>query len=632
MTQRPLAVLLLLVTVLLAGLVLLPANGSAAQDQPGRIQRITARLQAGETHAYLLQGLQPGDRLTLSMRSTSGNLDPLIGIVDSAAPLDETMAAYQADLQRLLAENESAAEAVAALRNQTFLAWDDDSGAGYAAALTFDVPERGDYVLLAGSSLATLGRSTFGDYELQIGLDSPASLSGVAETSDAPIAERLPGAWGLAASVEEAAGAVTAAAPTASLRLADLDAGQRLTAYVEATSGNLLPVVILRDFGGKALEAGNLSGLEPRATLAYTTTESTVGYTLAVQAGSLPDGTVTEGDFRVLVGVNAPDVLAGQAQPQGEKILDTPIAVQTGLKIFRISAVNSQDENFTVVASMRMDWTDPALAFSPDSCNCSVKLYTDKEFDRFLADVESRWPAFTFFNQLGNRWIQSRAVAVWPDGRARYAENFNTTFQSDFDFRQYPFDTQTFPIYLDQIFPTSQYTMVVLPGYSEIDPAHGEDEFIISEFTATASAEAPSAADAPVSRMTFSFSAPRHLNYYTLQVFLPILLIILISWFTFFLRDYTRRIEAAGANILLFIAFSWSLADNYPRLGYLTFLDAVMTVTFAVNVLVLLYNVVMKRLENQGKDERVKRIDDILDWAYPLSYAALIGVVVLLFF
>ncbi len=566
------------------------------------------------------------------MRSTSGNLDPLIGIVDSAAPLDETMAAYQADLQRLLAENESAAEAVTALRNQTFLAWDDDSGAGYAAALTFDVPERGDYVLLAGSSLATLGRSTFGDYELQIGLDSPASLSGAAEPSGAPIAERLPGAWGLAASVEEATGALTAAAPTASLRLADLDAGQRLTAYVEATSGNLLPVVILRDFGGKALEAGNLSGLEPRATLAYTTTESAVGYTLAVQAGSLPDGTVTEGNYRVLVGLNAPDVLTGQAQPQGEKILDTPIAVQTGLKIFRISAVNSQDENFTVVASMRMDWTDPALAFSPDSCNCSVKLYTDKEFDRFLADVESRWPAFTFFNQLGNRWIQSRAAAVWPDGRARYAENFNTTFQSDFDFRQYPFDTQTFPIYLDQIFPTSQYTMTVLPGYSEIDPAHGEDEFIISEFTATASAEAPSAADDPVSRMTFSFSAPRHLNYYSLQVFLPILLIILISWFTFFLRDYTRRIEAAGANILLFIAFSWSLADNYPRLGYLTFLDAVMSVTFAVNVLVLLYNVVMKRLETQGKDERVQRIDNILDWAYPLSYAALIGVVALLFF
>ena len=248
-----------------------------------------------------------------------------------------------------------------------------------------------------------------------------------------------------------------------------------------------------------------------------------------------------------------------------------------------------------------MDWTDPALAFSPDTCNCTVKLYTDKEFDRFLADVGSRWPAFTFFNQLGNRWVPSRAAAIWPDGRVRYAESFNTTFQADFDFRQYPFDTQTFPIYLDLVYPTTSYTLADLPGYSEIDPAHGEDEFIITEFTATASTAAPSAADNPVSRMTFSFSAPRHLNYYVLQVFLPIILIILISWFTFFLHDYTRRIEAAGANILLFIAFSWSLADNYPRLGYLTFLDAVMTVTFAVNVLVLLYNVVMKRLENSGK-------------------------------
>ena len=632
MQQRPLAVLLLSVAILLGGIMLLLASPAVAQDQPARSQRITERLQAGETHVYLLKDLQEGDKLTVSMRTISGNLDPAIGILDTAAPLNETMAAYKADLQRLLADNESAAQAVETLRNQYFLAWDDDSGTGYAATLAFDVPTQGDYALIVGGSVSALGRSTFGDYELLVGLDSPTRRDGAGESADSPIAERLPGAWGLAASVEEAAGALTAAAPMVSLKLADLNPGQDLTAYVEATSGNLIPVVILRDFGGKALEAGNLGGQEPRATLAYTTTESAVDYTLAVQAGSLPDGTVTQGDFRVLVGVNAPDVLTGQAQPQGEKVLETPIEVQTGLKIFRISAVNSQDENFTVLGSLRMDWADPALAFSPDSCNCSVKLYTDKEFDRFLADVESRWPAFTFFNQLGNRWIQSRAVAVWPDGRARYAENFNTTFQSDFDFRQYPFDTQTFPIYLDLIFPTSQYTMTELAGYSEIDPAHGEDEFIISEFTATPSTEAPSAADNPVSRMTFSFSAPRHLNYYTLQIFLPIFLIILISWFTFFLRDYTRRIEAAGANILLFIAFSWSLADNYPRLGYLTFLDAVMTVTFAVNVLVLLYNVYMKRLENQGKAERVKRIDDILDWAYPLAYAVLIGIVALLFF
>ena len=435
MKPRSLAALLLSAGVLLVSVMLTQASPSAAQGQPARVQRITGRLQAGETHAYLLKDLRAGDRLTVSMRATSGNLDPAIGIVDTTVSLEEFGVRYRADLQRLLAGNESVALALDELRNRYFLAWDDDSGAGYAAALQYVVPAPGDYVLIAGGSLSALGRATSGDYELLIGLNAPdgAAKTSGAEPVGAPIAERISFPWGASASVEEASGTLTAAAPTVNLKLVDIDAGATLTAYAEATSGNLIPTLILRDYGGKALEAGNLSGQEPQAALQYTMTESAVGYTLEVRAAALPDGTVTEGDYRLLVGVNAPDVLSGQAQPQGDKVLAAPIEVQTGLKILRISAVDSPNENFTVLGSLRMDWTDPALAFSPDSCNCSVKLYTDKEVDRFLAEVGSRWPAFTFFNQLGNRWIGSRAAAIWPDGSARYAESFNTTFQADID-------------------------------------------------------------------------------------------------------------------------------------------------------------------------------------------------------
>lgn len=48
--------------------------------------------------------------------------------------------------------------------------------------------------------------------------------------------------------------------------------------------------------------------------------------------------------------------------------------------------------------------------------------------------------------------------------------------------------------------------------------------------------------------------------------------------------------------------------------------------------LVLLYNVNMKRMENERQGERVERIDRLFDWAYPLSYLGLIGFVILLFF
>jgi hypothetical protein len=562
------------------------------------------------------------------MRATSGNLDPVLGVMDATTPLAEVEARYLTEIERLAAESENVALDLEALRQRTFLAWDDDGGTGYGAELEFVVPTAGDYRLIAGASLSALGRATSGDYELLVGLNAP----GATEPAGDPFVEREQVGVGFAPAVEETTGALTVESPTTTLRLADIDAGETLYVTVAPTSGNLIPTVILRDFGGKPLQASNLDGQNARATLEFLFEEPAVGYTLEIMAANGADGTPTAGDFRALLGLNAPEVLAGQAAATGDTVLKKPVEVQVGVRIERISEVDSQGEDFTVLGSMRMDWTDPALTFSPDECGCAVKIYTEKEFDRFLADTQSRWPDFVFFNQQGNRWTQSRAAAIWPDGRARYGESFTLTFQADFDFRKFPFDTQLFPIYLDMLLPADTYVVADLPDYSAINPEHGEDEFVISDFTTAAETVEGRVTDNPVSRFSFTFNAPRHQEYYVLQVFVPILLIILISWFTFFLKDIGRRIEASAANILLFIAFSFSLTDNYPRLGYITFLDAVMAVTFVFNALVLLYNVYMKRMENEGRQDRFDKIDRFFDWAYPLIYLGLIGIVALLFF
>jgi hypothetical protein len=612
--------------LVLAGFLLALASPLAAQERIGYVQQIDDRLDVGENHAYLIRDLRPGDRLRVAMRATSGNLDPAIGIMDTTLPLAEVESQYRAGIQQLTAGSENVALDLAALRERFFLAWDDDGGEGYNAVLEYVVPTAGDYRLIVAASLSSLGRATSGDYELLVSLNAPGATTPAGE----PFVEREE-TGGPDPVVQETTGTLTPERPSAILRLADIEAGETLYVAIEPTSGNLIPTVLLRDFGGKPIQASNLDGQDTRATLEYTFPERAAGYTLDVRGAAGAAGP-TAGDFRALLGLNAPEVLSGVTTGAAGQVLREPIEVQIGIRVERISQVKSQDENFNVLGSMRMDWVDPALAFSPDTCNCEVKIYTEKEFDRFLADVQSRWPDFVYFNQLGNRWVQSRAAAIWPDGRARYGESFSTTFQADFDFRKFPFDTQLFPIYLDLLFPADLYTVADLPGYSGINQEHGEDEFIISDFTTSAELVEGRVTDNPVSRFSFSFAAPRHQEYYTLQVFVPVLLIILISWFTFFLKDYSRRIEASAANILLFIAFSFSLSDNYPRLGYITFMDAVMAVTFMFNALVLVYNVYMKRMENEGRLERVERIDRVLDWTYPFLYLGLIGLVALYFF
>jgi hypothetical protein len=278
-------------------------------------------------------------------------------------------------------------------------------------------------------------------------------------------------------------------------------------------------------------------------------------------------------------------------------------------------------------------WSGPTRSWPsiPSSCDCVFKTYTQENFGQFLDETGGRWPDFTLYNQQGNRWTQNQVAVISQAGQALYFERFSTDLQLDFDFRRYPLDSQEFIIRVDSIYPEERVVFTDLEGYSEIAAEHGEDEFVLGDLETEVTSEQASTRFA-TSRFTFRFEAPRHLNYYILQIFVPILLIVSVSCVTFFLKDYGRRIEVASANLLVFIAFSFSLADNYPRLGYVTLLDAFMVVTFVINAFVVVYNVWLRRLEMDGQAERAERVDSILDWIYPLSYLVAAGVLYLVFF
>ena len=265
------------------------------------------------------------------------------------------------------------------------------------------------------------------------------------------------------------------------------------------------------NFADKPVSAANVGGQDLRATLEYTLEQGGRNYRLVIVGCCGKDAEPSE--VRLLVGVNEPDVLSGQAASRGQPIVELPIPVQIGIKLQQVVDVDEKNEAFTAVASVQMEWTDPALAFSPESCDCVLKVYSLEEFDQFLADTEGRWPAFTLYNQQGNRWTQNRVVALSQDGHAVYFERFSTDLQVDFDFQQYPFDHEEFIIRVDSIAPEDYYTFADLEGYSEISAGHGEGEFRIDGFETEITSESASTR-ATISRFTFRFGGPRHLNYY----------------------------------------------------------------------------------------------------------------------
>jgi hypothetical protein len=619
-----------LILALIVLLIPLATWAPAAAQEGGQVQELTGKIEQGKLRFYLLPELKQGQTLYVHATGTSGNLDSLVGLVDTTYDIAALREEYDAELERIVSEGLDPILAAEAILDRLLLIWDDDSGDGLRAAFEFSVPHDGDYRLLVGGSLSYQGDETFGGYRLLLGLDAPQVLTGEAEPTGEVIAITDVASTQPAVGVEQLTGTLGEAKSSTIVNLLDFEKADTLYAYVEATSGDLRPVLVLRNFARKPIRTANLDGTATSASLEYIFPEVGENYQLEILS-SFGDEPATSGDYRLLVGRNTPEVLTGQTTPEGDPVVEQPVEVKIGVKLQQIIAVDQAEENFNVVASLQMEWKDPRLAYNPDDCDCWVKLYTEKDFDRFLADVQGRWPDFTIGNQQGNRWTQNRVAVLRPDGSGLYFERFTTNMQLDFDFRRYPFDTQEFIIRVDLLLPEDYYVFSDLEGFSEISGEHGEDEFIITDFD-TSVTSVQGSTRAITSRYTFNFEAPRHLEYYLLQVFLPILLIIAVSWFTFFLKDYTRRIEVAAGNLLLFIAFSFSLTDNYPRLGYLTLLDVVMTITFVVSVLVVLYNVWLKRMEMAGQAAQAERIDSYLDWLYPLAYLVPIGITLWVFF
>ena len=258
--RRYLRELVIILLVLVSSVV--PVFWPAMAQGQGQVQELTGRIDAGEIIFYLLSDLKQGQTLYARMEGISGNLDPLLAVSDPSIDAEMIESVLETALDAAAAEGVDPLEAVDDVRDRLALAWDDDGGGGLAAALTFEVPADGDYRLLTAGALASVGGATFGDFKLMVGLDEPQVLTGEAEPTGHTIAELDVEASPPGAGVQEITGSLTPEKRSTFLELQDFKAGDTFYATIEATSGDLAPILVLRNFADKPIRSGNLSGGE----------------------------------------------------------------------------------------------------------------------------------------------------------------------------------------------------------------------------------------------------------------------------------------------------------------------------------------------------------------------------------
>jgi hypothetical protein len=596
-----------------------------------KVQILTENLQLGESHYYNFSNLQKGDTIYVNMERISGNLDPILGITKDRDDFISFEDFYIHQIPESLEKGLDFTEIFPDFANEFFIAWDDNGGKFSDSSLTYQVQEEGDYQLVVSGSYYQLRRdnryySTFGKYRLSIGVNAPEVLTGEAKSTKQTVISPV---GKFHNRVQEINGEITGDRKYIEFPLRILDEGDTLYVYVEKTSGDLKPTVKLRDYGNRLLSFDNISGEDKNATLQYTLKEEGKNYTLVVRGDSEGE-VITEGKFRILIGTNAPEVLTGKSDTRGRPIISEPIEVNVSLLIDQITSIDQRKESFTVVGYLVLKWVDPGFAYNPDSCKCNEMDYTSEQFDQYIKKNHLDWPRFLILNQQGKRFIQEDNFRVYPDGGVSYFERFTVTLQApDFDFRRFPFDPQQFFFKLLLFTPIDFYVFKPNKELPAIGDKLGEEEWLIYDYHSVVKTKTY---NKTFSEYTLQIDANRHVDYYMFRIFIPLLLIIIVSWGTLFMRDYSNRISVSVAVLLIFVAFNFTIGSDLPRLGYMTFMDGILFAAFLITALTVLFNVFLRRMETTGKMELADTLDRYITIAYPIIYLLIIGSLIWIFF
>jgi hypothetical protein len=325
--------------------------------------------------------------------------------------------------------------------------------------------------------------------------------------------------------------------------------------------------------------------------------------------------------FWLSIGRADAQVLGGNGLERLIASAEKPLQVEVGIKIDQITEINQKSENFSAVAVVRMRWWDQKLAFDETDTGLPYKLLTSDEFVAHAKSIPTNIPLILFQNQQNQRWEQISFITIHPNGDVNFFERSTLTVQAPyFDFKKYPFDEQKFSLDIVSVSPIGLIEFEPMDEFSGLGSTLGEEAWILEDAALTISST-KGITGLESSKASLTFSGRRHIQYYVIRIFLPLLFLIVVSWATFFLEDYRKRIDIAGANLLVFVAFNFAISDSIPQLGYLTFLDFVLQWMFLVTTAVIALNVGLRRVQINGKEVLARRIDNyVVKWIFPLGY------------
>ncbi|XP_059184972.1 glycine receptor subunit alpha-3-like [Centropristis striata] len=254
-----------------------------------------------------------------------------------------------------------------------------------------------------------------------------------------------------------------------------------------------------------------------------------------------------------------------------------PVNVSCNIFINSFGSIAETTMDYRVNIFLRQQWNDPRLAYAE---------YPDDSLDLDPSMLDSIWkPDLFFANEKGAHFHEvttdNKLLRIFKNGNVLYSIRLTLTLSCPMDLKNFPMDVQTCIMQLesfgytmnDLIFewqangPVQVAEGLTLPQFilkDESDLRYCTKHYNTGKFTC----------------IEVRFHLERQMGYYLIQMYIPSLLIVILSWVSFWINmdAAPARVALGITTVLTMTTQSSGSRTSLPKVSYVKAIDIWMAV------------------------------------------------------
>ncbi|XP_042197882.1 LOW QUALITY PROTEIN: glycine receptor subunit alpha-3 [Callorhinchus milii] len=296
-----------------------------------------------------------------------------------------------------------------------------------------------------------------------------------------------------------------------------------------------------------------------------------------------------------------------------------PVNVSCNIFINSFGSIAETTMDYRVNIFLRQQWNDPRLAYSE---------YPDDSLDLDPSMLDSIWkPDLFFANEKGANFHEvttdNKLLRIFKNGNVLYSIRLTLILSCPMDLKNFPMDVQTCIMQLesfgytmnDLIFewqengPVQVAEGLTLPQFllkEENDLRYCTKHYNTGKFTC----------------IEVRFHLERQMGYYLIQMYIPSLLIVILSWVSFWINmdAAPARVALGITTVLTMTTQSSGSRASLPKVSYVKAIDIWMAVCLLFVFSALLEYAAVNFVSRQHKEllrlrrrKKKKNVEGVLD-------------------